>query len=374
MSKSLVAEALADAKEFKKMAIENARLQLAESVTPEIKKLLEAKLSEDLDQDADDNEMTDEKPEVDEAFNALMEKLKEEDPEKYEAVSQALAEKKKVSTEDEEKPAEDAEPKENADESLDIESALAEIEKGQVAETKDADADDEEKPAEEAPVEDDDADDDEIDEDYISRIMAEVEDAEPDADADDKDPSEEPMEEGAIEDILAKIKSLPADLKKKWDEEYSPKAVKAKMDAGKPVGVLTGNIKEEDKAPEEDEEEVKTEELLELKNSLLEVNLLAAKLMFQNKLLLSENFTNEHKARIILAFDKVKTVNEAKLMFETLNTASKPKAKTTPLAESLGFRRIGSQAPVLTEGTKASYDESDPIVAKMMQRAGIKKH
>lgn len=384
MSKNLVADAIADAKEFKKLAIEHARLSLLESVSPQIKAILEAKLAEDADEDDEEKpegEEMETKP-ADEALNALMEKLKAEDPAKYEVVSAVLAEKKKAEAEPEEEKEEkeDEEATEETDETLDIDAALAEIENSQVkteAEEAPAEKETEETPAE---TEDDNNDsgdnDEEIDEDYISRIMAEVEEA--DDDEEEEAPAEKVDESFVdipeIKAVLASIKAFPASVKKAWDDKYSPKAVQANMDAGKPVGVLAGNasVKEAPK-DEKDEETVETtEQLLELKSELFEMNLLLAKLMYQNKLLLSENFSDQQKAKIITVFDKVKTVNEAKLIFETLDVKNTKKTvNKTPISETLGFKRIGAK-DVINESKTPAYNTQDPFVQKMMERAGIK--
>lgn len=381
MSKSLVADAIADAKEFKKLAIENARLTLAESVTPQIAALLAAKLNEEAGEEDEDEAPKEDEPKVENAeFDALMEKMKELDPEKYEAMSAALAEKK-APVEKEEAPEEGDKEAEPAEESLDIDAALSEIERGQVAETDDKDADDAEKPAEEAPEED------ELGEDYIDRILAEVEDSlgdEPEAELDetkDKDADDAKEEAPELEEADANqgLLSIAAELLKKIVPSIDvnkvkefEKGLKQAMDnsAGGALGVKEAE-KPAEEAPKE-EEEATTEQMLELKDQLLEMNLLNAKLVYQNKLLISENFSDEQKARIIIAFDKVKTVNEAKLIFETLDVKAKTKTTARPIAESLGFKRIGAPAVVINEA-KSSYDQNDPIVQKMMQRAGILK-
>ena len=390
MSKNLIADAIADTKELKRLAIANARLTLAETVTPQIAALLSAKLTEDFEGKEDEVPEEDAKPE-NEAFNALMEKLKAEDPEKHAAIEAALSEKKEPKAEAEpDADADDAAEVKPEEEALDIDAALSEIEAGQVAESDDKDADDAEKPAEEAPSEEDAATDDdgEIDEDYVNRIMAEVEaEAEPaeaidesdDKDADDaaevkpEEKEEAPMDEAeanqgllsiAAQALKKLIPGIDVEKVKKFEQDLK-KAMDAS--AGGALGVKEAEVEK----PAEEEEAPTTEQMLELQNQLMEMNLLNAKLVYQNKLLISENFSDAQKARIILAFDKVKTVNEAKLIFETLDVKSVKKPAVKPVSESLGFKRIG--APVLNESVQTAYDETDPLVAEMMKRAGIKK-
>lgn len=367
MTKTSVAQAIADAKELKKLAVEKARLDLAETVTPEIKAILEAALDETADKDADDEPA--EEP-MEETFNALMEKLKAEDPEKFEAVTAALAEKK--APESEEKPEEGEEkPAENTDETLDIDAALAEIEGSQeLGENEEG----EEKPEEGEEKPEEGAEEDEIDEDYISKILAEVEKEEGEEEDEKPEEGEEkPAEEDEIDEaadlkgLLDKVKTFSKEELDKFMkalQSISPEQVKKDMAAGKAVSVLPSNIQETDEASED--------ELLELKKELFEMNILSAKLLYQNKLLLSENFSDDQKARIIKAFDKAKTVGEVKVLFEALNVKA-PKPTKTPIAESLGFRRIGQPITEAKTTTEKKYDEKDPLVVEMQRKAGIIK-
>jgi flagellar biosynthesis/type III secretory pathway chaperone len=103
-----------------------------------------------------------------------------------------------------------------------------------------------------------------------------------------------------------------------------------------------------------------------LRADLNEVNLLNAKLLYTNKLFnSSKNLTESQKLNILTSFDKVSTVKEAKLVFETLNEGLK--VKKTPIKESLG---MASKA-VGTTKTKQSIIESDPMVARFQKLAGI---
>lgn len=369
--KSLLASVIAEAKEYKKILVEEARLKFAESITPELKAMLEASLKENEDADADDVDG-------------------DTDPEEKEAP--------KV---DEAKKEEDGE--EQQDEALDIDAALAEIEKGQVAESDDEDADD---VAKKVPTEDDEeagseedetpaAEDetlaeDEIDEDYISRIMAEIEEGD-DEDKNDveevqevKKEEEEEGQEELSEDllhdalpILSTIAGIGTTLAAAfWKDYKNAKTPEEKINVIKglknlPQSVDTAKGIKEAEVEDEAKEEEGQEELSELRAELFEMNLLSAKLMYQNKLLISENFSDQQKVRIITAFDKVKTVNEAKLIFETLDIKAK-KPAATPISESLGFKRIGHQAPVVAD-TKKAYDPTDPFIMEMQRKAGIIK-
>ena len=110
----------------------------------------------------------------------------------------------------------------------------------------------------------------------------------------------------------------------------------------------------------------------ELRGELKDLNVLAAKLLYQNKTLIENSLTESQKAKVIVAFDKVKTVDEAKLIFETL-TAKNKTTKTTkrkPLGESFGL--ISLNKKTITESAQPSGTEYSEEQKLMMKRAGIK--
>ena len=55
-----------------------------------------------------------------------------------------------------------------------------------------------------------------------------------------------------------------------------------------------------------------------IKEELAEVNLFNAKLLYTNKIFKAKNLTESQKVKVLAAFDKAASVNEAKLVFETL--------------------------------------------------------
>lgn len=368
MSKTLIAESIAELKELKRVTIENAKLEFAESITPQIRAILESSLAEEA-------EAEDEKDEIEEA---------KKEGEEAEEKEEAPAEDK-----DEEAPKGEEESEEEVDETFDIDAALAEIE-GSLAESDDEDkddapAEDEEamKEAEEAPendVEVEGGEADELDEDYINKLLAEVEDEE----AGEEEMNEEASEEDEVIDVkevegadkkdeqLGLIGKAAEILKKVFPNLDAEAAKKFEKDLRAALDNATGMREEE--APEaEEEEEVTEQELLEsLKKEAKELNLLNSKLLFQNKLLLEGTFNDQQKANIIKALDKAKTVNEAKIVYETYkNMTPGKKAPQPKVSEQLGFRKIG----VLQESyqPKTSYDPTDPVVLELQRRAGIRK-
>lgn len=104
-----------------------------------------------------------------------------------------------------------------------------------------------------------------------------------------------------------------------------------------------------------------------LRSSLNEVNLLNAKLLYVNKIFKAKSLTESQKVKVVSAFDKANTVNEAKLIYASLNEAFSSKKKS-PIRESFGSssKVIGGapkKAPVIVENSTFS---------RFQQLAGIK--
>jgi hypothetical protein len=101
-----------------------------------------------------------------------------------------------------------------------------------------------------------------------------------------------------------------------------------------------------------------------LRRDLNEVNLLNAKLLYTNKIFKSKNLNENQKVKVLSSFDKATTVNEVKLVFETLNEGLK--VKNTRLNENLG-----SASKVLNAPKKQPIVESNDMVARFQKLAGI---
>jgi hypothetical protein len=128
-----------------------------------------------------------------------------------------------------------------------------------------------------------------------------------------------------------------------------------------------------DEAKKEVEEVVNTEleEALEtiatLRSELNEINLLNAKLLYSNKIFKSKNMTESQKAKVLGAFDKATTVNEVKVVFETLNENFKPARKTV----NEGVIGSASKATGAAQTSKQPIVESDAMVNRFKKLAGI---
>jgi hypothetical protein len=103
-----------------------------------------------------------------------------------------------------------------------------------------------------------------------------------------------------------------------------------------------------------------------LRSELNEVNLLNAKLLYVNKLFKAKNLTESQKLKVIASFDKATNVKEAKVVFESLESAINAPAKKA-IKESLGFasKAVGN-AP------NKSIVESNDVISRMQKLANIK--
>jgi hypothetical protein len=115
------------------------------------------------------------------------------------------------------------------------------------------------------------------------------------------------------------------------------------------------------------------EAVMKMRESLQEVNLLNAKLLFTNKMFRKDSLTNEQKVRIIESFDRATTVREVKLVYtalvENLSTAAKTfnaASRKTIVAEGLASKATRSTAP-----TKQEVIVENTVANRLQELAGI---
>ena len=125
-------------------------------------------------------------------------------------------------------------------------------------------------------------------------------------------------------------------------------------------------------APSTDSEPVakELEEAIEtintLRSELNEVNLLNAKLLYVNKIFKAKNLTESQKVKVIASFDKATNVKEAKVVFESLQSALTAAPKNQ-IKENLGFAsKAAGVAPNKT------IVESNDVISRMQKLANIK--
>ena len=330
-NRDLLKEAIADAKALKETAIANAKAALEEAFEPRLKSMLSAKLQE----------MEEEEKDLDEVVN--------------ETASEEIAEGEDINL---------------SDTSDDAEEVL----KGQHGNIAASNVNEEE-----------------MNEEDLDEILAELDgmneeeeeaEVEVDVDAEEEGEGEDEMEDEDID-----LEEMSEDDLKSFIEDVIRDMVgSGELEAGEEFEMeddmeMDGEMEDEESVEDEvevdeimEEEEVKEEkedkmdeimaEVETLKAELHEVNLLNAKLLYTNKIFRAKNLSENHKVKVLEAFDKAETVKEVKLVFETLNGELKEK---TTIKENLG-----SASKPAGVAPKAPIVEVDSQVARWQKLAGIK--
>jgi hypothetical protein len=423
-NKNLFQEAIADAKSVREAALANAKAALEEALTPRLQSMLAAKLNEmDYDEAVDDIEDA----EMEEGFNTNQFMFSDEDNSSTDQnhldeeldLDEILAElemeeegkKKKLNKGGHHGPLKDK------DEKTTLNTALSDTAYSKLAEAKE----DEEEESEEEEVEVKDMTVEEL-KDLIKDIVTqEIEaeeaegpeaEAEEEAEMDDMDAEggeeeinldellaeldsmgkDEEMEEGIMDKIGGAIKTGAEKLGLKNPPECDQKG-KEIMDLAKSKGITDpGNLdqlkwmainecrKEKGLTPlvshvqgrafgvrESKELKEAVSVIKTLRSELNEVNLLNAKLLYVNKIFKAKNLSESQKVQVIASFDKASTIREAKVVFESLNTALTPAKKA--IKESMGFAsKAAGIAP-----QKQQIVESNDAITRMQKLANIIK-
>ena len=421
-NKNLFQEAIADAKSVREAALANAKAALEEALTPRLQSMLAAKLNEmDYDEAVDDIEDA----EMEEGFstNQFMfgdEDNSETDQNKLDEeldLDEILAElemeeegkKKKLNKGGHTGPLTDKDEKSTLDTAL-----------NDTAYSKLAEAKEDEEESEEEEVEVKDMTVEEL-KDLIKDIVnqeIEAEEAEgPGAEAEEEEHGGEEMgageEEINLDELLAELDSMgkdeemeegimgkiggaiktgaeklglknPPECDQKGEEIVALAKSKGITDPGnldqlkwmainecrkeKGLSPLVTHVQgrafgvRESKELKEAVSVIKT-----LRSELNEVNLLNAKLLYVNKIFKAKNLSELQKVQVIASFDKASTIREAKVVFESLNTALTPAKKQ--IKESIGFAsKAAGIAP-----QKQQIVESNDAITRMQKLANIIK-
>jgi len=337
-TQDLFKQAIADAKSIREAAIANAKLALEESITPELKELLAAKLQE-MEEDVEE-EVVAETPHTEEVEETYNEEVEEE-------VEEVVAE-------------------EEADEEAEDDSEESEDE----AEEEEAEG---EEPAGDEEVADSDLTVDDLKDmirDIISQEMgeegAEIDSEEGAEDMMDVGAEELPMEDEEEIDINELLAELSEELDEEVDEEANDMNKQGNQDD------LDEEMEEETHEGSYKESNEELEEALaqveELKAQLQETNLLNAKLLYVNKVFKGNNLTESQKANVIATFDKAETVKEVKLVFETVAESFTTKKEVVKESRGFASAAVGnapSKPEVITEVSSQ--------VMRMQKLAGIIK-
>jgi len=174
-----------------------------------------------------------------------------------------------------------------------------------------------------------------------------------DDDAVELDGEEEPEtseeDEINLEELLAELDALDKD---EVDEDAMYEAKKVKKDE-----------KELDEA-------IATIETL--RTELNEINLLNAKLLYVNKIFKAKNLSEDNKIKVINAFDRATTPNEAKLVFEALNESLEAKESSKSIVKE-GIIKGFASKPAGNSPSKQIVETNDQI-SRFQKLAGITKY
>jgi hypothetical protein len=344
----LLKEAIADAKAVKETALANAKIALEEAFAPRIQSMLSTKLSEDLYED-----------EMDMDAEAEMEAPAEEpsvvvDGEKYVKADDAEGAEMDVADMDmDEEPMADGMEMEgmmmdadedpsdenpSVEEDLELEAIIRELEE---------DLNEEELTEEELTEE-------EIAEDAHNKDAADSTDSK----GNDlmAEPKEMKNEDFNIDEIIEEILSETEDIN---EEEV----------------VAEGEHEDKDKDDSKEKMDELSEELTEaystiesLRDTINEVNLLNAKLLYTNKLFRNFELSESQKMTVIENFDRAGNTREVKLVFSTLaENFTVPVKKRKVVKEGAASKPVESTAPV----TKTIINEGNQLANRWKKLAGL---
>jgi len=359
-NRDLLADAIADAKAVKEVAIANAKAALEEAFTPHLKDMLAQKINEmdeleETDLAEVDKEKMDEEKEMDEGYG-------KKDMEEGEDMDEGYGKK-------------DMDEAEDMDEELDLEEILAELELDEEEELEEETSEPHGNIGAQTPegeplgfLEEEEAEEVEAEEEV------ETDDSEEEINLEEMSEEElKDMIEDVIEDMISAGElEAGGDKVEMADEEGEAEEVDMEMD----VEASEEELAEEEKVDEEKEEmkeelEEAKSAIAHLRSELNEVNLLNSKLLYTNKIFRGKNLTENQKIKVLKAFDKAETVKEAKAIFETLNENLVAKTAKSNIRESLGAASkpagVAPKRP-LNEGIV----QEDAMVSRFKQLAGLK--
>lgn len=380
-NRTMLKEAIADAKTIKETAIANAKAALEESFTPHIKDMLSAKLQEmDKEDDLDEGKKEDSKDKVEEmdapsykyksgeSLDPIPAKVGQSTIQEEETeLDEMLAELEEEIEEGKMKKDHDSEDMKESKEEV-TEEVTEEV-------SEDLKEEDTVKEAEEDEEEEIDVEDEEIDLEDMSEddLKGYIEDVIQDmVDDGELEPGDEFESEEGEEDMEAGDMEMGADADVEMDADIELDEMKGK-DKKEDSMDEAYKKKEDDKmeeAKKKEDDEVKEAlgEIEKLRAELNEVNLLNAKLLYTNKLFRAKNLSEAQKVKVLESFDKATTVKETKLVFDTLSEGIKsaPKKSINEVKGSAS-KAVGT----INETVKQPIVESNDMVARFQKLAGI---
>jgi|9_EtaG_2_1085328.scaffolds.fasta_scaffold00625_15 hypothetical protein len=362
----LLKEAIADAKAVKETALANAKIALEEAFAPRLHNMLSTKISEEMEEPMGDEmdvdmDMDMEAPTEEPTVTVDGEKYVKADDEAGEdldaaAVSDDMDAMGDMHAEGEEAEM-DAEPVDVATEDLELEAIIRELE--------------EDLNEEEITEELDEAHCGTGDEPDDKKEKNEGKHEEP-KDNDKVEESlniDEIIEEILSEDELGEAHCGTGDEPKEKDEKEVDEALDS-SGIGKGTGMKQADDHTDDpqgsKLVEELDEAYDTIE--SLRDTINEVNLLNAKLLYTNKLFRNFELSEDQKMKVIENFDRAGNTREVKLVFSTLaENFTVPVKKRKMVKEGIASKPVQSTAPA----TKTIINEGNQLANRWKKLAGL---
>ena len=106
---------------------------------------------------------------------------------------------------------------------------------------------------------------------------------------------------------------------------------------------------------------------LKLKDALSETSVQNAKLLYTNETLISDSLNGRQKAKLVEAISNAKSVEEAKVIFETLQSTVSGTKKESPKTLSEAVSRKSTLLPQTNE----AKNPADPRIDRMRRLAGL---
>ena len=309
----LLKEAIADARAVKETAIANAKLALEEAFTPRIQSMISSRLEEEGEEFGDEEEMPVDgeegmEPGMDDAGLDVGDLSIDADQDgqfdEFDIMSKELA------------------PAETAPEV-------------------------EELPTEEEPV-------DEYDLSEILRQLDEEDEDAAEVNAEEEEALTDLEEDLDIDALLEELMGDDEVDEMYGEHEMSDKDAEDKLIIKKENEMLKTELEEAYNA-------IRT-----MKDSLNEVNMLNAKLLFTNKLFKAHSLNESQKVKVIDNFDRAKSIREVKLVYATLSESFA--SKKSLVKESIASKPVASTKPKQT-----ILNESEQIAARFKKLAGLGK-
>ena len=327
--KDLLSEAIADAKAVKETALANAKLALEEAFTPKLQSMISAKLAEDADEEMEE--------ELDSSDLGAGDNAQPSDD---------ASDSSDIENDDELMVAEEDELEEDeVEEDDDMEDDME----------ADLDTDSEEEMGADMDDDMEDDDEDELDlESVIAELEAEMEEDEAPADENYHEEEEVDEEEDMDEEEEIDLDEVIKTLKEMEEGDYNEEEMDEEED-----------MDEDEDLASELEEAYNT--IASLKNTINEVNLLNAKLLYTNKLFRTFDLNENQKVKVLENFDRTSSVREVKLVFSTLaENLNVAKKKRTVVKEGYASKATKSSAP------KKIISEGNEMAARWKKLAGLK--